>query len=708
MDLEIQDHQASKHGLGRVIIKADARKLLLHKLDKVFDTWMYSYVLLKANNRTVAGIVESMVRGEDVLLVDPYLRHDLQVSAGDTVTVEPLKPQIASEVVIARPPGDFSEGELVSLCRTYLLLQPLSIGQRKLLYLFSGEEAPIEIIDVKPENFAVLTRRTTIKTAAGKAVDRKIHFSMIGGMKREIDLLRERIIWPMKNRTLFSTLGIQIPKGILLTGPPGCGKTLLARALATELGVRCIEVRGPEIFAALYGESESRIRKIFEDARKATPSMVLIDEIDALAPSRSMTRGDLERRVVTMLLTELDGLQEQKDLIVIGTTNTPDALDLALRRPGRFDYEIRIHAPSVEGRLEILQIHSQHMPLVDVELQLLALKTHGFSGADLMNLCREAAFQALKRQIHGKAKPAEALESLTPSVAQQDFEAALRHQKPSLLREFAVETPAPVNWDDIGGMEAIKSTLMEEIVRAIKHPEGFARMGVRPVRGILLYGPPGTGKTLLARVIASQAGSNFIAVRGPEMLSMWFGESEKRIRDIFTRAREVSPCIIFFDEIDAITAQRGKSSSDAGDRLVNQVLTEMDGFSIEEHVCVIAATNRKDILDPALLRPGRFDHQILVPLPTLEERRKIFEIHLRRKPCADGLNLEVLAENSKNLSGAHIEEITRRAALEALQAVDFDATQAQITQANLATALEKILLNVEYLEKKRPVGFVDR
>ncbi|MBN2053759.1 AAA family ATPase, partial [bacterium] len=377
----------------------------------------------------------------------------------------------------------------------------------------------------------------------------------------------------------------------------------------------------------------------------------------------------------------------------------------ALRRPGRFDYELRIGAPSSEGRRQILNIHSRHMPLEQVDLFLLARKTHGFSGADLMNLCREAAYQALRRTVGEARDPASVLAETHPAVTQRDFDAALRQQSPSLLREFAVEKPAALSWEDVGGLESIKRTLMEEVVRAIRNPGDFAAMGIRPVRGVLLYGPPGTGKTLLAKVIAAQAETNFISVRGPEMLSMWFGESEKRIREVFARAREVSPCIVFFDEIDAITAQRGKNTADAADRLVNQLLTEMDSVSTDEHVCIVAATNRKDILDPALLRPGRFDYQILVPLPEQEERRRIFDIHLRGKPLAPCVDVEELAGVTRKLSGAHIEEITRRAGLRAMRESEYDLGVARITQAGLMKAVEEIQLNVKYLEQRRPIGF---
>ena len=705
--LKIRDAESGKEGTGSVSIRAPREELSGYT--RVAPGWQHAYVKISAAAKTVGAVVEAAGPGAGEIHVDPLLRRELNVPEDSSVEVEPLLPSAAEEVEIAFPKSNLSMSELAELCRTYLVHQPLSSGQSKPLYLYSGARLDVEIVRVGPQDLAVLVAATRI-VPSQKEASQRLRFSDVGNLEREKEILRERIIRPLRWKELFESMGIRVPRGILFSGPPGCGKTLLARALSGELGIHCIEIRGPEVFAGIYGESEKRVRDLFAQARERAPALVLIDEIDALAPPRESTRGELERRIVTSLLSEMDGLQEAEGVIVVATTNRPELLDTALRRPGRFDFEIEIGAPDRQARLAILKIHSRRMSLQAGCLEDAAARTHGFSGADLMNLCREAAFSALKRVL-----PGEGLEAVDPQalrgteVLGADFEEALKGLRPSALREFAVEVPGDLSWKDVGGLAQIKTTLVEEIVQAIADPAPFARMGIRPPRGILLYGPPGTGKTLLARVIANRAEANFISVRGPEMLSKWFGESEERIRRLFERARQVSPCIIFFDEIDAITAARGKGVSDAADRIVNQLLTEMDGFETGRHVCVIAATNRKDILDPALLRPGRFDYVFEVPLPGPEERWQIFEIHLRGKPLAEDLDLAALSGDArtKGFSGAHIAEVCRRAAMEALRENAFSAEGALVAQRHLVGAVEAVRQNIDELEKKiRPIGFV--
>ncbi|MCX6898414.1 MAG: AAA family ATPase [Verrucomicrobia bacterium] len=671
--------------------------------------WRHAYIRIVSTRKTVGAIVEAVVPGSREVYVDPLLRAELEVAENGEVEIHPLPPVEAKQIEVAFPKSDLSDQELINLCRTYLGLQPVAQGQLKPLFLYSGERINVEIVKVAPADFCVLTSNTSLVISQQKASSGGIRFRDVGGLDHEKRVLLERVIRPLRCKNLFKSLGIRVPRGILISGPPGCGKTLLARALSGELGVHCLEVQGPEVFAGIYGETEKRIRELFAEARKSSPTLILVDEIDALAPSRQSTRGELERRVVTTLLAEMDGLEDAGDVIIVATTNEPDLLDIALRRPGRFDFEMAIGAPNRAQRLAILKIHSLHLPIEGVCLDDVAARTHGFSGADLMNLCREAAFNALRRELGDDITDELAQAKLrTIRVLPQDFEEALKAARPSALREFAVEVPTSLSWEDVGGLGNIKTTLVEEIVRAIADPEPFARMGIRLPRGVLLYGPPGTGKTLLARVIANRAGANFISVRGPEMLSKWFGESEQRIRALFERAHQVSPCIIFFDEIDAITGARGKSLSEAADRIVNTLLALMDGFHALSQVCVIAATNRKDILDPALLRPGRFDYVFEVPLPGAEERWQIFEIHLKDKPHADDIDLLTLAgdEKTKEFSGAHIAEVCRRAALEALREHGFQAEGTVLTHRHLLAAIELVRGNIENLEKKiRKIGF---
>ncbi|RLJ06765.1 MAG: AAA family ATPase, partial [Candidatus Aenigmatarchaeota archaeon] len=497
---------------------------------------------------------------------------------------------------------------------------------------------------------------------------------------------------PLRHPELFIRLGIEPPKGVLLYGPPGTGKTLLAKAVANESGANFIAISGPEIMSKWYGESEKRLRDIFAEAEKNAPSIIFIDEIDAIAPKREEVTGEVERRVVAQLLALMDGMKSRGKVIVIAATNRPDALDPALRRPGRFDREIEIGVPDKKGRKEILQIHTRNMPLAkDVDLDWLADVTYGFVGADLEALCKEAAMAALRRVLPGiswkkeKELPKEVLEKL--QVTMQDFKTALKLVGPSAMREVLVEVPN-VRWSDIGGLEEVKQLLKEVVEWPLKHPEIFKRMGIKPPSGILLYGPPGTGKTLLAKAVANESGANFISVKGPEIYTMWVGESERKIREVFRRAKQVAPAIIFFDEIDAIAPRRGlEVGTRVSETVVSQILTEMSGLEELHNVVVIAATNRPDILDPALLRPGRFDRQILVPAPDYKARLEIFKIHTRKMPLAKDVSLEELAKQTEGYSGADIEAVCREAALNALRE---DIKAKEVRKKHFKKALEKV------------------
>ncbi|MEM5815163.1 MAG: CDC48 family AAA ATPase [Candidatus Aenigmatarchaeota archaeon] len=563
----------------------------------------------------------------------------------------------------------------------------------KIVYI--GEATEVEVLKKIPESLR-LEGKVPVVT-----------YEDIGGMKPVVEKVREMIELPLRYPEIFERLGIEPPKGVLLYGPPGTGKTLLAKAVANESGAYFISVNGPEFLSKFYGESESNLRKIFEEAEKNAPTIIFFDEIDAIAPKREEVTGEVERRIVSTLLTLMDGLKSRGKVIVIAATNRPNDIDPALRRPGRFDREIEVPVPDRDGRLEILKIHTRNMPLAkDVNLEEIANKTHGYVGADLMALCKEAAMSALRRvlpEIREKLKeggelPKEILERLI--VTKQDFENALRIVEPSAMREVLVEVPK-VKWEDIGDLEEPKRILKEMVEWPLKHRQSFEILGIEPPKGILLYGPPGTGKTLLAKAVASESGANFIAVKGPELLSKWFGESEKRIRELFRRAKQVAPCIIFFDEIDALAPRRGIGVHEATERIVSQLLTEMSGIEDIKNVVIIAATNRPDLVDPALLRPGRIEKLVFVPPPDEKGRLEILKIHTRRMPLAQDVNLEEIAKKIEGFSGADIEALCREAALNALRE---DINAKKVKLKHFEEALSKIVPSItkemiEYYKK---------
>ncbi len=562
---------------------------------------------------------------------------------------------------------------------------PMS-GETKLVVVSTNPDGIVRVneeteIEVKPE--AVDVEEKAIPT---------ITYEDIGGLKDAIDKIREMVELPLRHPELFERVGVEPPKGVLLYGPPGTGKTLLARAVANESGANFTAINGPEVMSKWYGESEQNIRKIFEEAEKNAPSIIFIDEIDAIAPKREEVTGEVERRVVSQILTLMDGLKSRGKVIVIAATNRPNAIDPALRRPGRFDREIEIGVPDQKGRKEILQIHTRNMPLAkDVSLDWLASVTYGFVGADLSALCKEAAMLALRRnlpQISWKKQeelPSSVIEKIR--VTKKDFEEALKIVEPSAMREVVVEVPK-VRWEDIGGLESVKATLREIVEWPLKYPDSFKRIGINPPKGVLLYGPPGTGKTLLAKAVATESGANFISVKGPEILTKWVGESEKKVREIFKRAKQVAPTIIFFDEIDAIAPRRGlEVGTRVMENVVSMILTEMSGLEEMHDVVVIAATNRPDILDPALLRPGRFDTQVLVPAPDLKAREEILKVHTRNMPLSKDVNLKELAKKTDGYSGADLEALVREAGLFALRR---DMKAKQVTKKDFANALKKV------------------
>lgn len=554
------------------------------------------------------------------------------------------------------------------------------------------------VADINPKGVAIITDNTEVvfNPESVQVTDEsgqvpEVSYEDIGGLNEEVTKIREMVELPLKHPELFERLGIEPPKGVLLHGPPGTGKTLLAKAVANEANCHFILINGPEIMSKFYGQSEENLRKKFEEAEKNAPSIIFFDEIDAIAAKREETKGEVERRVVAQLLATMDGLKSRGRVVVIAATNVPNILDPALRRPGRFDREVEIGVPKEEGRLTILKIHTRNMPLADVKLEEIAKLTHGFVGADLSALCKEAAMVVLRRNLpdlrnfERDSIPKETLEKL--KIAKSDFLEALKFVRPSGLREVLIDVPN-IQWVDIGGLEEVKQELKEAVEWPIKHPEAFKRLGVRPPKGILLYGPPGTGKTLLAKAVANESDANFILVKGPELLSKWVGESEKAVREIFKKARQSSPTIIFFDEIDSITPTR--SSQEAGshvtESVLNQLLTEMDGVEDMNDVVVLAATNRPDIVDPALLRPGRFDRIILTPGPDKESRKEIFKVHTEGMPVK-GIDVDELAKKTEGYAGADIEAICREAAILALRK---DINANEITKEDFEKALEKV------------------
>ena len=600
-----------------------------------------------------------------------------------------IKGDVISTTSVRKPPSDSIGGRetmFEELFRGFLGAQAFGLGEIKL-----------RVVSTSPAGIVKITEGTDIELLpqAVESPERTVPsvvYEDIGGLKPVITKVREMIELPLKHPELFDRLGIDPPKGVLLHGPPGTGKTMLAKAVANESDAYFISINGPEIMSKYYGESEKALRDIFEEAEKNAPAIIFLDELDSIAPKRGEVTGEVERRVVAQLLSLMDGLKERKNVIVIGSTNRPEALDMALRRPGRFDREIELGVPDMQGRMEIFQIHSRGMPLADdVALEDYAARTYGFVGADISAVSREAAMNALRRilpqiDLDEPTIPKEILDRLV--VQKDDFEAALREVSPSAMREILVEVP-DVSWQDIGGLEPVKQLLVEAVEWPLRYAESFRRIGIDAPKGILLYGPPGTGKTMLAKAVANESEANFITVKGSALLSKWYGESEKRVEEIFRKARQVAPSIIFLDELDALVPVRGGGAGEphVTERVVNQLLSEMDGLEELHGVVVIGATNRPDIIDPALLRPGRFDELIMAPVPDKESRQKIFQVHLKKVPLAEDIDMEALIEQTDNYTGADIAAVVRKAGRLALRE---DMAADKIGQKHFMAALDEI------------------
>ncbi len=600
--------------------------------------------------------------GRGLIRIDGFIRSSANVGIDERVNVRKVEAKQATSLTLyptepLRIVG--AEGYLAQLMEGRVVTQGSSITIN-----IMGRRVDLMITKVEPKADVVIVNRGTQIQFTDKAPKQatgnipKVTYEDIGGLDREISRVREMIELPLKHPELFERLGVEAPKGVLLHGPPGTGKTLLAKAVANETNANFYHIGGPEIMSKFYGESEERLREIFKEAEENAPSIIFIDEIDSIAPKREEVSGDVEKRIVSQLLTIMDGLESRGQLVVIGATNRPNAIDPALRRPGRFDREIEIGLPDRNGRLQVLHIHTRGMPLAeDVDLENIASRTHGFVGADLEALAKEAAMGALRRilpeiNLDEESIPADLLDKIT--VTMDDFENSLREVPPSTMREVLVESPH-VQWTDVGGLEDTKQELREAIEWPLKYGELFDYSGVSPPKGIMLYGPPGTGKTLIAKAVATESEVNFISVKGPELLSKWVGESERGVREVFRKARQAAPCIVFFDEVDSIVPPRGRDlGSNVTERVVSQILTELDGLESLKDVVVIAATNRPDMVDPALMRPGRIDRILYIPNPDKDAREAILAIHTRGMPLAEDIDMDKLAEQMENYSGADI------------------------------------------------------
>jgi transitional endoplasmic reticulum ATPase len=684
-EVQLEVAKAYPNDSGRGIARLDPDTLLHLKLSPG------DIIEIEGADRTAAKVwrADRQDWNTDTVRIDGFTRQNADVGIGERVTIRKAEATKADKLVLA-PPEEASVqfgSDAAGMVKRQILKRP--VVERDIVPVMSstnhpfmrspGQAIPLIAVETDPDGVCLITEDTEVelreepisgfeKTGGG------ITYEDIGGLQNEIQRVREMVELPMKHPQIFKKLGIEPPQGVLLHGPPGTGKTLLAKAVANETSASFFSIAGPEIISKYYGESEQQLREIFEDAKDESPSIIFIDELDSIAPKREDVTGEVERRVVAQLLTMMDGLETRGQVIVIAATNRVDSVDPALRRPGRFDREIEIGVPDEAGRKEILQIHTRGMPLSDdVSLDHLADETHGFVGADIESLTKESAMKALRRYL-----PEIDLdeEDIPPSlidrmiVKRQDFGGALNEVEPSAMREVLVELPK-ITWDDVGGLEDPKQNVKEAVEWPLSSPEKFDRMGIDPPKGVLLYGPPGTGKTLMAKAVANETNANFISVRGPQLLSKWVGESEKAIRQTFRKARQVSPTVIFFDELDSLAPSRGNEvGNNVSERVVNQLLTELDGLEEMGNVMVIGATNRPDMIDPALLRSGRFDRLVFIGEPEMEGREQILKIHTQDSPLAPDVSLREVAEITDSYVGSDLESIAREAAMVALREDD--------------------------------------
>jgi len=666
-------------------------------------------VLLKGKKRkeTVCIVLGDSSCPNEKVRMNRCIRKNLRLRLGDQVTVQACEDAKYGKRIHVLPIDDTVEGLTGSLFDVYLkpyfteAYRPVHKGD---LFIVRGGMRAVEfkVVETDPAPYCIVAPDTVIHTE-GEPIKRadeeeslsQVGYDDIGGCRKQLAQIKEMVELPLRHPSLFKAIGVKPPRGILLYGPPGTGKTLIARAVANETGAFFFLINGPEIMSKLAGESESNLRKAFDEAEKNSPAIIFIDEIDAIAPKREKTHGEVERRIVSQLLTLMDGLKQRTHIVVMAATNRPNSIDPALRRFGRFDREIDIGIPDATGRLEVLRIHTKNMKLADdVNLDKIAAETHGFVGADLAALCSEAALQQIREKmelidLEDDQIDAEILNSL--AVTMDNFKWSLGKSSPSALRETVVEVPN-TTWEDIGGLENVKKELQEMVQYPVEFPEKFLKFGMSPSRGVLFYGPPGTGKTLLAKAIANECQANFISIKGPQLLTMWFGESEANVRDLFDKARAAAPCVLFFDELDSVAKARGGSVGDAGgaaDRVINQILTEMDGMGSKKNIFIIGATNRPDIIDPAILRPGRLDQLIYIPLPDEPSRLAILKSCLRKSPLAKDVSLEYIAKVTQGFSGADLTEICQRACKLAIrESIELEVRRAKERANNPDASME--------------------
>ena len=717
-EVELEVAKAYPNDSGRGIARLDPDTLLHLKLSPG------DIIEIEGADTTAAKVWRADRKdwNNDTIRIDGFTRQNADVGIGERVTIRKAETTDADRVVLAPPEGASVQfgSDASGMVKRQVLKRPVREGDvvpvmsstNHPFMRSPGQAIPLIATQADPDGTVMVTEDTEVVLREEPAQGVESHtsgvtYEDIGGLEEEIQRVREMVELPMKHPQIFQRLGIEPPRGVLLHGPPGTGKTLMAKAVANETGAEFFSIAGPEIISKYYGESEQQLRDIFDEAREESPSIIFIDELDSIAPKREEVTGEVERRVVAQLLTMMDGLEERGQVVVIAATNRVDSVDPALRRPGRFDREIEIGVPDVEDRQEIFNIHTRGMPLADdVDIERLSNETHGFVGADIASLSKEGAMKALRRylpeiDLDDEDIPPEMIDRMV--VNEDDFKKALREVEPSAMREVLVELPQ-VTWNEVGGLKDERQEVREAIEWPLSSPEKFDRMGIEPPKGVLLYGPPGTGKTLMAKAVANETGANFISVRGPQLLSKWVGESEKAIRQTFRKARQVAPCVIFFDELDSLAPSRsGGGESRVSERVVNQLLTELDGLEELEDVMVVAATNRPDMIDPALLRSGRFDRLVLLGAPEEKERREILDIHTQDVPLDDNVNLDEIAEITEGYVGSDLETIAREASLIALRE-DEEAETVKMPQVR--KALDKVRPTItddimEYYEEMR-------
>jgi transitional endoplasmic reticulum ATPase len=691
-EVQLRVGDARQRDVGRGIARIDQRtmqKLGISAGDVI-------EIVNKRTTSAIAWPAYSEDQNRDIIRIDGFTRKNSGVAINEYVVVRPAKVKTALALTLA--PVDMRlnvDEDFTNFVKNRLMERTLVEGDTTLVMML-GHAIPFTVSKTRPHGIIKVTTETKLTilnepAPEGKGLPRTT-YEDIGGLQVEIQRVREMVELPLRHPELFQRLGIEPPKGVLLHGPPGCGKTLLARAVANESEANFYSINGPEIMSKFYGESEARLREIFQQAQQNAPSIIFVDELDAIAPKREEVTGEVERRVVAQMLALMDGLSGRGNVIVIGATNRPGALDPALRRPGRFDREIEISVPDKKGRHEVLQIHTRGMPLAqDVDLNKLSAMTHGYTGADLSALGRETAMKALRRylpqiNLEEERIPPAVLEKM--EVTMDDFVGAYKEVTPTAMREVYIEVSS-VHWEDAGGLDDVKQHLKEAVEWPLKTPELFTRLGIRPPKGILMYGPPGCGKTLLARAVATESEANFISIKGPEVFSKWVGESEKAIREVFRKARMAAPAVIFLDEIDSLTPRRGMGMSDSGvsERVISQLLTEMDGITTLQDIVVIAATNRPDMVDGAVIRPGRFDRLIYVPEPDDKSRYQVFKIYTKGMPISADVDLNQLALMTRYYSGADIESLCREAAMHSLRR---DVNAQQVTMKDFQDAMKEM------------------